>query len=194
MARTKEFNEDTVLEKAIDLFWSKGFNGTSAQDLVDKLQISRSSLYDTYGDKYSLFLMALRYYQKSRANAMIEFIDSSDDAEETIRHIFQVTVQESIQDKADRGCFMVNTTIEMAPHHKEIADMINENMQDVEDALFRAVKKGQDSGQFSSGNSARALARFLFNSISGIRVAAKSGVSKKIYDDIVRVSLSALKA
>jgi TetR/AcrR family transcriptional repressor of nem operon len=193
MARTKEFDEDEVLGKAVNLFTCKGYNGTSAQDLVDCLGISRSSLYDTYGDKRALFIKAMNKYRDQVAAQMIHFIDSSSDVLQTIRHIFQHVLAESMQDKLEKGCFMVNSSIEMSAHDAEVATIVNAGMQDVEDALYRAIKKGQDAGQVSKAHSARALARFFFNTISGIRVAAKSGADKKVYDDIVKVALSTLK-
>jgi TetR/AcrR family transcriptional repressor of nem operon len=88
---------------------------------------------------------------------------------------------------------MVNSSIELAPHNSEIAEIVNDNMKDIEEALFRLIKKGQDIGQFSTSHSARSLARFVFNTISGLRVASKSGTEKKVFDDIVKVTLSALK-
>jgi TetR/AcrR family transcriptional regulator, transcriptional repressor for nem operon len=193
MARTKVFDEEIVLNKAVNLFWEKGYNGTSAQDLVDELEISRSSLYDTYGDKYQLFKNSLLQYRKKFAGSMIEMIDKSVDFEKTIKDVFQYVVTESLQEKFSKGCFMVNSAVELAPHNSEIAQIVNANMQDVEDALFRIIKKGQDAGQFSKNNTARSLARFVFNAISGLRVASKSGADKKVFDDIVKVTLSALK-
>lgn len=193
MARTKVFDEEMVLNKAVNLFWTKGYNGTSAQDLVDELGISRSSLYDTYGDKFELFKSALLQYRKKFGGAMIEMTETSTDYEKTIKDIFQFVVTQSLQERFSKGCFMVNSTVELAPHNSEIAEIVNDNMQDIENALFRLIKKGQDAGLFSKNNTARSLARFLFNTISGIRVASKSGADKKVYDDIVKVALSALK-
>jgi TetR/AcrR family transcriptional repressor of nem operon len=193
MARTKVFDEETVLNKAVNLFWEKGYNGTSAQDLVDELGISRSSLYDTYGDKYQLFKNSLLQYRKQFAGAMIEMIDTSDDFGKTLKDIFQYVVNESLQQKYSKGCFMVNSSVELAPHNLEIAEIVNANMQDIEDALFRLIKKGQEVGQFSNSHTPRSLARFVFNAISGLRVASKSGAEKKVFDDIVKVTLSALK-
>lgn len=193
MARTKVFDEEIVLNKAVNLFWEKGYNGTSAQDLVDELGISRSSLYDTYGDKFQLFKNSLLQYRKKFAGAMIEMIEKSVDYEKTLKDIFQYVVTESLQEKCSKGCFMVNSSIELAPHNSEIAQIVNDNMKDIEDALFRLIKKGQDIGQFSTSHSARSLARFIFNTISGLRVASKSGTDKKVFDDIVKVTLSALK-
>lgn len=193
MARTKVFDEETVLNKAVNLFWKKGYNGTSAQDLVDELGISRSSLYDTYGDKFQLYKSSLQQYRKNFGGYMIQMIDKSDDYEKTIKDIFHYVVTESIQEKFSKGCFMVNSTIELAPHNSEIAEIVNSNMQDIENALIRIITKGQEAGQFTKNHSASSLARFLFNTISGLRVASKSGADKKVFDDVVNVTLSAIK-
>jgi TetR/AcrR family transcriptional regulator, transcriptional repressor for nem operon len=193
MARSKAFNEDCVLDKAVDLFWCNGYHATSAQNLVDGLEISRSSLYDTYGDKYNLFIKALEHYSKTKTAATIKELQSIEDPEQMIRQIFKNAVKESLDDAEGKGCFMVNTAIELAPHDKKIAALVNQNLLAAEDALYAAIKKGQDNGQFSSAHNARALARFMQNSIIGIRVAARSGGDKKMYDDIVRVALGTLK-
>jgi len=192
MARTKVFDEEIVLDKAVNLFWEKGYNGTSAQDLVNALGISRSSLYDTYGDKYQLFKKSLLQYRKQFAGSMIEMINKSDDFENTLTDIFQYVITESLQEKFSKGCFMVNSSVELASHNSEIAQIVNSNMQDIEDALFHLIKKGQDSGQFSKNHTPLSLARFVFNTISGLRVASRSGADKKVFDDIVKVALSVL--
>lgn len=194
MSRTKVFNETDVLEKAVKVFWCKGYNGTSAQDLVDELGISRSSLYDTFGDKRTLFIKALQHYRSLSAKGLIEMISNSGNIEKTIEQIFKIAVKEAVEDKLSKGCFIVNTTIELAPHDKDIALIINQNMMDIEKALCVAIKKGQEEGVFSKSQSALSLARFIFNSISGLRVASKSGADKKVFDDIVKVSLSVLKS
>lgn len=193
MARNKAFDEDEVLDKAVHLFSQKGFNGTSAQDLVDCLGISRSSLYGTYTDKRTLFVESLKRYREKTAGTLLSLLQSTDDAEAIIKQVFNTLIKDSIEDKLFSGCFMVNATVEMAPHDDEVSAIVNGNMQDVEEALFKAVRKGQQSGQFSTQHSARSLARFLFNTFSGIRVAAKSGTDKKVLDDVVKVALGALK-
>jgi TetR/AcrR family transcriptional repressor of nem operon len=194
MARTKEFDEDNVLEKAMNLFWAKGYNGTSAQDLVDGLGISRSSLYDTFGDKHSLFIKSLEYYRENMAGKVIRMINESTDMEDTLRCIFQTIVNDSLSDKLSRGCFMVNSTVELAPHDAQISALVAANTQDIEDAMYRVIKKGQQLGTIPVGSSARSLSRFLFNTISGLRVLAKSKqMNREVFDDVVSVAISVLK-
>lgn len=193
MARTKEFKEDQVLDKAIEIFWHKGYNGTSAQDLVMHLGLSRSSLYDTFGDKQKLFTQSLRRYQKNAQDQIIELFDKSENIKETLHDIFKQAVVESLDDRITKGCFMVNSSIELAMHDEEIAKIVNSNSQKMEEVFTNAVQKGQDLDQISKSNEAKVLARFIFNNYSGIRVLARTGErDKQVYDDIIKALFSIL--
>lgn len=193
MARTKEFNEDQALDKAIEIFWHKGYNGTSAQDLVTHLGLSRSSLYDTFGDKQKLFAQSLQRYQKNAQKQVMELFDQSENIKETLHDIFKQAVIESLEDRITKGCFMVNSSVELAMHDEEIAKIVKNNSQIMEEVFTNAVQKGQDSGHISKANSAKVLARFIFNNYSGIRVLARSGErDKQVYDDIVKALFSML--
>ncbi|MDB5110859.1 MAG: transcriptional regulator, TetR family [Mucilaginibacter sp.] len=194
MARTKEFDEKNVLEKAMNLFWTKGFSGTSAQNLVNGLGISRSSLYDTFGDKHLLFIKSLEYYRENMAGKLIRMINESTDIEDTVRWIFQTIVNESLSDKLSKGCFMVNSTVELAPNDAQISAIIDANTQDIEDSFYRIIKKGQQLGTIPEGSSARSLSRFLFNTITGLRVLAKTKrMNREVFDDVVSIAISVLK-
>jgi len=192
MARSKDFDEDEVLNKAVNLFWLKGYNGTSMQDLVDGLGISRSSLYDTYGDKHTLFIRALESYQSAASGKVCGIINSQEPAKETIRQLLEYITAELLDDKTHKGCFMVNAEVEVAPHDEEVSKMICENDQQVEDAFYLVIKNGQESGEITNQQDARALARFIFNAVKGIRVTAKSTTDKAVFDDIIKLTISIL--
>jgi TetR/AcrR family transcriptional repressor of nem operon len=187
MARTKEFNEDQVLDKAIEIFWHKGYNGTSAQDLVNHLGLSRSSLYDTFGDKQKLFARALKKYHDENYIKIKEILETATNIKETLSVIFKLAVVESLEDRITKGCFMVNSAVELAMHDADIAKIVNDNRKIMEEVFYTAVKKGQELGQISSKQEARSLARFIFNNYSGIRVLARAGErDKQVYDDILK--------
>lgn len=191
MARTKEFNEDQALDKAIEIFWHKGYNGTSAQDLVTHLGLSRSSLYDTFGDKQKLFSMALQRYQKQGQDYVKNLLEETEDVKATLTVIFKQAVLESLEDRITKGCFMVNSSVELAMHDEEIARIVNDNRQTMEEVFLKAVTKGQEAGQISTKQNARTLARFIFNNYTGIRVLARSGEKdKQVYDDILKAIFS----
>lgn len=192
MARTKDFDENEVLAKAIQLFWYKGYNGTSMQDLVDTLGISRSSLYDTYTDKHTLFIKALESYQQAGAAKIQAIIDQTGSAKETIKKLLELAIPELIGEKQQKGCFMVNAEVEVAPHDQEVNNVVCKNDQQMEEAFYQVIKKGQDSGEIKNAQDARALARFIFNGMKGMRVTAKSTPDQSVFDDIIKLTVSAL--
>jgi TetR/AcrR family transcriptional repressor of nem operon len=192
MARTKDFDENEVLSKAIQIFWHKGYNGTSMQDLVDGLGISRSSLYDTYTDKHTLFVKALESYQNSGAVKIQEIIDNRGSAKATIKQLLEFVINELLCDKQQKGCFMVNAEVEVAPHDAEVNNLVCKNDQQMEDAFYLVIKKGQDNGEIEKNQDARALSRFIFNIVKGIRVTAKSTSDRAVFDDIIKLTISAL--
>ena len=181
------------MDKAMNLFWQKGYNATSAQDLVSTLGISRSSLYDTYGDKHTLFVKALRQYRKERIDPVIKEVDSAEDAEAYIRNFFELVKTQALSENSSIGCFMVNSAVEMAPVDTEVAKIANSIMHDTENAVTRAIQKGQDGGVFTTQYPAQSLARFVVNAINGLRVTVKFDADQKMFEDIVNVCLAALK-
>lgn len=193
MPRTKQFKEIEILDKALHIFWCKGFNGTSMQDLIDGLGISRSSLYDTYGDKRALFLTALDKYYKVGSKAMIQKINHSTNIFLTIKELFECMVTSTMEDTFKKGCFIVNATIEMSSHDKEVSTIISANQKDIESAFCIALKKGQAKGEITNKHSAKALSRFIYNATSGLHVSPKAGADKKAMIDIVEVTLAVLK-
>jgi TetR/AcrR family transcriptional repressor of nem operon len=192
MSRSKDFDECEVLTKAVSIFWHKGYNGTSMQDLVDGLGISRSSLYDTYGDKHTLFIKALESYQMSASKRMSAIVDQSTSAKEAIKQLLNLITIDLTGDQQHKGCFSINATVEVAPHDKEIKEIIEQNDRNAEDVFYKAVKKGQESGEIPAAKDAKAIARFIFNTIKGMRVTAKSITDKSVFEDIIAVTMSVL--
>ncbi|MBB6128376.1 TetR/AcrR family transcriptional regulator [Mucilaginibacter lappiensis] len=192
MARTKEFDENEVLNKAVDLFWLKGYNGTSMQDLVDGLGISRSSLYDTYGDKYNLFIKALECYRCTASTKITHIISRNQPAKETIKQILEFITDELLGDSSRKGCFMVNAEVEVAPHDPLVKEMVCQNDQQVEDMFYQVIKKGQDDKEIAYTQDARALARSISNTVKGMQVTAKSTSEKAVFNDIIRLTMNML--
>lgn len=192
MAREKAFDKQDVLCKALNLFWEKGYNATSMQDLIDGLGISRSSLYDTFGDKHSLYLQTLEAYREKASLPLVHLIDNATDIKQVLKKLFATTVRECTASDGAKGCFVSNSAVELAPHDEEIAKIVQEDQNALEDALARAFDRAQAEGQITSKESPRSLARFILNTLTGLRIVAKSYSGKKKYDDIVQVALSVL--
>ncbi|MGN8057642.1 TetR/AcrR family transcriptional regulator [Pedobacter sp. 22163] len=193
MARTKDFKEEEVLQKAVYLFWSKGYNGTSMQDLVDGLGISRSSLYDTFGDKYQLYLKALERYKNTYGNTLSHISTESISAKSAIAQLLATAANNLPQQQQPKGCFMVNASTELASHDIEVSKLINQTEKQVEEAFFKVISKGQADGEISEDKDARTLALFFNNTVKGLQVSARSTDDGQLFEDIIGIAVKVLE-
>lgn len=192
MPRTKAFIEENILDKAIHLFCEKGYHATSASDLVAHLGLSRSSIYATFSDKHQLFTQCLERYCHHREVIMSNMVAKSEDIPKTLQEIFHIIINQEMNVTIPKGCLMVNTGIELAAHDDTIAQIVHTGNQRMIDIFEVAIRKGQKFGQISKERSPKTLAAFIFNNISGIRVALKSNTPKVNYQEIIKLCLSVL--
>lgn len=192
MARTKDFDENEVLTRAMNLFWSRGYNATSMEDLVGGLGISRSSLYDTYTDKHSLFIKALENYQQMGYSKLQEIANQPGSAKDVIRKMLEVATEGLLAGKQQKGCFMLNAGVEVAPHDKTVNNLVRSNDQQMEDLFYQVIQRGKKNGEIKTRRDAKALSRFLLNTVKGLQVTAKSGPEKSVLDDIITLAVSTL--
>ncbi len=192
MPKQKQFDEYEALDKAKSLFNKKGFNGASMDELVQATGLSRSSIYDTFGDKYTLYIRCLQRYSQ-QSQAMIDSqLEKMASPRKKIQAFFDYTIACKLSDPDAMGCFMVNATTELAGEDTNIAKISCTNMQEMEQRFFLWVKEGQAMGEVNPAYTPRALARHLYNSLTGIQVTAKTKPDKSVLKDIVKVALSVL--
>ena len=125
MARTKEFDKQVVLTKAMNLFWEQGYEKTSMQELVDRIGIHRRSIYDTFGDKHQLFLKSLALYEDNLAKRITQRVSSDESVQGKIRRLLSITLEQDENQPA--GCLIVNTASELALIDEEVSQKINVN-------------------------------------------------------------------
>jgi TetR/AcrR family transcriptional repressor of nem operon len=192
MARQKEFDRDEVLQKAMETFWARGYEATSIQDLVESMGINRQSLYDTFGDKHALYLLALDRYRDVESRKVFELLERSGSVRKAIRQLFTNVIDHSLDSKQRRGCFMGNAISELAGRCKETAERTCSNMNALEDALYRALLRGKKDGEFTNIGDPRAVARFLYSNLQGLTLVAKANQDRKVLEDVTKVALSVL--
>ncbi|MGC3945769.1 MAG: TetR/AcrR family transcriptional regulator [Chryseolinea sp.] len=193
MARSKDFDENEVLAKAVKLFWLKGYNGTSMQELVDTLGISRSSLYDTYVDKHTLYLKALEFYKAASQKQITEIAAKTASTKDAMKRLLDFVTDGLLSDKEHKGCFMLNAEVEVAAQDSEVMQIVCENDRQIEEAFLQVIRRGQKNGDISSKKNARVLTRFFVNTIKGIRVSVKSTNDRAFFKDIIQTSLLVLE-
>ena len=192
MPRTREFSETEVLNQAMEVFWSNGYEATSLQDLIFAMGISKSSFYETFGSKHELFLSAIENYVETQARNFVSLIDDEPSGKAAIENIFRIfTGFVSTKDEA-RGCFLCNCAVEISQRDPAAAAIVAHGMEQIEEAFYRAVSRGQEAGEIPPGRDARALARYLVSSENGLMVMVKANRGREVIVDVVKTVLSVL--
>ncbi|MBU3184174.1 TetR/AcrR family transcriptional regulator [Clostridium estertheticum] len=177
MGRSKEFDENVVLQKAMELFWEQGYEKTSLSDLVERMGVHRRSLYDTFGDKHTLFLKAIGCYEKLIKDKLQAGISHAETTKQAIQFIFDYMI-EGYGNKP-WGCLIVNSATEMALRDEEVGKRAEAAFIQTEQFLADLIRKGQQTGEFSCDYDAEALSEVLQNTLLGIRVLARTSADKE---------------
>jgi TetR/AcrR family transcriptional regulator, transcriptional repressor for nem operon len=191
MGRSKEFEEKVVLDKAMRLFWEQGYEKTSMTDLVEHMGIHRRSLYDTFGDKHSLFLKAMDRYGDKINAALAGGVKRSKTATEALQFIFGYISHGD--EESPSGCLMVNSAVELAVRDTDVDTKSTEAFTAAEKLLKEIILWGQRDGEFTSDYDAGELAEYLHNVWAGIRVIARTSIAKEKLHRIVNISLKLLE-
>jgi len=189
MARPREFDRDEALDHAIEVFWTRGYDRTSVQDLVDSMGIQRGSLYAAFGGKQQLFLSALDRYEARFYTEMRRSLSKDLPVKERIARVFRDVILDCACEGGSRGCFITNTAVALADGDEETASRVRQNLRRVEDAFAEALSKAVAGDR---KHSPRALARFLTNSLQGLRVMSRCCADVDVMQDSVDVTLSVL--
>lgn len=196
MARPQQFDRDDVLDKALNVFWDKGFESASVQDLVDATGLNRGSLYNTFGDKAELFAEVMqRYSRASPAMPLVEAAQDSNsslDSKAVIKQFFDDLVQRALADQQHKGCLLTNTSAGFYGCNETMTEWVREAFKGLESTLKTLVKRGQARGTITSTAKPRAIARSLVASAQGLNVLARSGGSSQALKDIATLAVRVL--
>jgi TetR/AcrR family transcriptional regulator, transcriptional repressor for nem operon len=191
MARPRQFDDEAVRDAAIRCFWSRGFEATSVKDLVEETGITAASLYNAFGDKRALFRMALERYVENGIGERIRRLESRP-AREAIRAFFEEILSRSLEDRERKGCMVVNSALELAPHDAEFRRIINGVLERIETFFLKCIKAGQADGTITRSVSARSLAHHFLAVLMGMRVLARVRPERAVLEGIVRPALALL--
>ncbi len=191
MARPREFDEAVVLDAAVHCFWSRGYESTSVKDLVNGTGITAASLYNAYGDKLGLFRTALDRYVEHSIAARLRRCAALP-PREAIDAFFDDILSRSLNDRQHKGCMLVNSALEMAPHDPEFQQTIAGVLKRLERFFFDCVEAGQEAGTISRALAAEDLARHLLGTLMGVRVLARARPERPLLEGVVAMALALL--
>jgi TetR/AcrR family transcriptional repressor of nem operon len=192
MARPRTFDEDTALEAAMGRFWQHGYAATSVRDLGEAMGLSAPSLYNAFGDKHALFTRCLDRYLDSRLRERIRRLEAMRAPRRAIETFLDDIVARSLSDP--RGCLLINSAIEVAPHDKEIGAVVVARLAEVEGFFLRCVRAGQADGTIGRAHRPADLARLFLTTVMGLRVLARARPDPTLLRGAARQALALLDA
>lgn len=194
MARAKNFDRHAVLTKAMETFWVHGYERSSMNLLVHNMGINRASLYDTFGDKKSLFLEAIAHYNQTIVENEIAALEHPQASKQTIIDFFEQRITWAIADNHQRGCFLINAAIELSKKDIEITAIINNNLERIQQAFRYALRQAQNNQEIGDRIDPDAIAHYLTCSLQGLCVAFRVNPNPEVLQATVKVILQVLDA
>lgn len=197
MPRTKQFDRDETLHKAMELFWEKGYYDTSVQDLVDHLGINRASIYDTFGGKDELFFSALKLYRNQNEGPVKGIHYRPGELHQILRAFWDGVLNDCLGEGAQKGCFIANSTIDLSAKEETISHQVFElaqkNMEGFVSKFEQLFREAKTAGELQPETSPRALARYMFNTVNGLRIIARADNRREVLEDIIDTALLAVR-
>ena len=189
MARVETFNRQEIIERAMQVFWKKGYNGASIQDLVDATGLNRSSIYNSFGSKEQLYRLTLEYYEEGSNKEVRKALLKSSNSTEAIRKVLEMVTLATDKATDNKGCFILNCKTEMGNSDLQLKKWLLNN-QDHTIALFeQLVTEGQEEGLINRNYTAKVYAHSLFCTFQGLRLTGMLSEDRAVLYDIIDQTL-----
>jgi TetR/AcrR family transcriptional regulator, transcriptional repressor for nem operon len=192
MGRPRQFDEEVALDIATDCFWRFGFEGASTRLLAERMGLTAASLYNAFGDKRSLYGRALDRYAAQALAWCVTTLETGEPLD-AIRWFFESLARTAIDDAQRRGCLVVNSGLETAPHDPDFRAVVVAVFDRLESLFRTVIERGQASGSISTAQSSRDLARLLLGAMLGVRVLARTNPDAELLHGIARSAVGALE-
>lgn len=192
MGRLKEFDEAKAIDGAVDCFWARGYEATSVRDLAEHMGIGGASLYNAYGGKRALFVKALERYADRSSRERIARLEASGRPKQAIETFLAEIIEKSLNDRARKGCLLVNSALDVAPHDAEIGKVVAGYLDEIRAFFQRNIEAGRRAGQMPRSLDAVAASAHLLGVLLGIRVLARTRPDRTLLESIARPALDLL--
>jgi TetR/AcrR family transcriptional repressor of nem operon len=192
VARPREFDEGDVLDRAMHVFWSKGYASTSLEDLLNGTGIARQSLYTAFGDKHGLFLKSLERYLDKNARPLRALLQEAPSVAQALRDVFTAIAEDAATEKR-RGCMLVNAITELVPGDPAVSELVRANHRFLLATFRMGLERAAKEGELARGADVEELAHYLVAVHQGLRVVARVDQSRAHLKAVVESALYFLK-
>ena len=193
MSRPREFDQEAALEAAIQCFWRRGYEATSVRDLTAAMGLTAPSLYNAFGDKERLFAQALDRYIDRTTRERLRRLEEELPPKAAIHRFFGEIIEHSVNDGERKGCLLVNSALEVAPHDADCRAVVAAQFKDIEAFFKRSIRRAQAAKSIPADINADDAGRLLLG-VLGIRVLARSKPERRVLEGVVRPALALLDA
>ncbi|HFD78798.1 MAG TPA: TetR/AcrR family transcriptional regulator [Gammaproteobacteria bacterium] len=193
MARHKTFDEREALDAAMHEFWLRGYEGTSLQDLETAMGLTRTSIYNAFGNKRELFNRVLEHYQQTVMAALLAELDSGAGLKTGVERMLNRMIDLHFSEETPGGCLVVLSVLEREQHDATSTRALEQTMAAMQKGLQQRIAKAQQTGEIDAGQDARALALSIVNTMAGMMVLGKAGFSKTALRQVARNAVRLLQ-
>jgi TetR/AcrR family transcriptional regulator, transcriptional repressor for nem operon len=188
----KQFDRDVALAKAMQVFWARGYEAASLSQLLEQMGIGRKSLYDTFGNKRSLFFKALEHYAKTQIKSMREQLLQAGSPLANLERVLKTLLQVHSQ-PGSHGCLLGTSIADFDTSDAEVAARLRHYLQETEDAYYIAVSRAQKAGEISATANPRDLARMLLCTTQGMALLGRVQDNETLLNSTVEATMALLK-
>lgn len=192
MARTKQFDERQALIKAMLVFWEKGYEGTSIQDLESAMELKRTSIYNAFGNKRRLFERVVACYKESVMAELIAAMDSAPDIREGVRRMLNGVLEMHFDETNPGGCLVVLSVLESEQHDARARADLEKTMHDMKRLLQLRLNRAKKAGELAPDLDAGSMASTIAATMAGMMVLGKANFSKAALKKTVNQVVSLL--
>ncbi len=192
MSRPLKVPREKAVQAAMSVFWAKGYQATSVDDLQKAMGIQRGSFYFHFKDKRSLFIEVLDYYKESVVEKRRRLVRSHESPKAGIEYYFQVLLEHLIENKLNPGCLNTNTATEMGLVDKGLSKKINLSMQGWKDFWIEILEKSISKEEIDPNINIENTAQFLVGLTQGLNVISRVNPDPFFLKGIVQAGLSIL--
>jgi TetR/AcrR family transcriptional regulator, transcriptional repressor for nem operon len=193
MARPREFDADAALDRAMEVFWSKGYEATSLDDLCEATGLSRSSLYAAFGSKRNLLLRSVDRYAEQRTPSIAAVLAQPLPIREAIADLLRRFIDQIVSGPGRRGCFLGNCAAELPRSDRAALARVRQGLASTEATFHHALARAKARGELPPGADLDALARFLTAGFQGLRLVGKVNPNRAVLEDIAKTLLRCLE-
>ncbi|MGW4535849.1 TetR/AcrR family transcriptional regulator [Nocardia sp. NPDC004340] len=191
MGRPRGFDADTVVDRAMDAFWTHGYANTSPAQLADATGVAKGSLYNAFGSKRELFDLCMARYDRMGTELANDVLNQPGTTKERLRAWMRLVVDSDLEQPVRRGCLVANTAMELGGHDTEATTAVTVAVEHMVEAFIARIERGQRDGDVRAEIDARAYSEFLMNTVGGLRITTKVSDAETLYR-IIDTALSTL--